>query len=873
MSARNFWSATFCALLFAGCGGGGGGSRAPSTPGQTTYSATSGVAQKGPLIRGSSVTVQELDSALAPNGKQYTYQISSDLGIFNPSSAFTSPLLSVNATGYYFDEIRNAVSAGPVTLNAYADLAAGQTLGVNLLTTLSYQRIQTLMKNSQVTFAEARVRAEREVLAAFGIPAGDYGQFTTLDLSGDDDGDHILAALSAMFVYGNTPGALAQQIAAIQQDLGDDGQLTSLTLKATLDAAARAIDPALVAANLSQRYASVGAQYSSADIAAWLDQDGDGVLHRFDYEVANASADSSFALPSTFVARLVGTSVSVTGGELIVNGVPVAGAANVVAGDVVSVSPNVGIFPNGITRIYVLSNGNKLGQVSFLRSLLSLEVSPDLPSLPKGLSQQFLATGTFSDGSVADVSGSVEWKSSATGVASINASTGLAQTTGVGSTGITASKGTVTKSVTLTVTPAVVQFISIAPNPATSGIGISIQLTATGTYSDGATLDVTTSSTWASSSPAVAAVVSTTGRLTGQSLGSASISATLGSVVGNVAASITSDRWYPAGTLRSAHCNHQATLLQTGKVLVTGGVCSIGAEATAEIYDPATNAWTSVAPMHVERAFYTATLLADGRVLVAGGSGIGGPWPPNRSVEIYDPVTNTWSLAPSMSVERTRHTATRLADGRVLIAGGMAQNGFNRTAEIFDPASGTWSPAGDLSADRANHAAVRLPNGRVLVAGGQSANASYTSAEIFDPVSNTWSMADAMSIDRVGPTLTLLSNGSVLVVGGLSNGPAQYPVSTEIYDPTTDDWSLAASLSTPRVLHTATGLNDGTVLVAGGSSGVYNASSERYDPAANAWLPAGLLNVARGGHTATLLPSGAVIVTGGHNASFSTELH
>src|SRR5262245_52176951 len=115
------WALAISGVLVA-CGGGGGGSSTttpppPSSP--TTYTASSGVAQKGPLILGSTVTAQELNASLSPTGKQYSYQITSDLGTFSPTSAFGSQYIGVNATGYYFDEIADAVSTGTITLNGY----------------------------------------------------------------------------------------------------------------------------------------------------------------------------------------------------------------------------------------------------------------------------------------------------------------------------------------------------------------------------------------------------------------------------------------------------------------------------------------------------------------------------------------------------------------------------------------------------------------------------------------------------------------------------------------------------------------------------------------------------------------------------------
>src|SRR5579863_995312 len=139
------------------CGGGGGSGLPPPLP--ATYTAQSGVAQKGPLIKGSTVTAQELDSNLSPTGKQYSYQTTSELGNFSPISTFGSQYIGLTATGYYFDEVANAVSSGTITLNGYSDLAVDSVLNVNLLTTLAYQRTQNLVTKSSMTFLAARSQA------------------------------------------------------------------------------------------------------------------------------------------------------------------------------------------------------------------------------------------------------------------------------------------------------------------------------------------------------------------------------------------------------------------------------------------------------------------------------------------------------------------------------------------------------------------------------------------------------------------------------------------------------------------------------------------------------------------------------------------
>src|SRR5215469_15762620 len=117
---RSTFLAVVTLLCVTACGGGGGSAPPPTQ----TYTANTGVAQKGPLIKGSTVTAQELSSNLSPTGKQYTYQIASDLGTFFPTSTFGSQYIGLNATGYYFDEVASALSTGTITLNGYSDLTA-----------------------------------------------------------------------------------------------------------------------------------------------------------------------------------------------------------------------------------------------------------------------------------------------------------------------------------------------------------------------------------------------------------------------------------------------------------------------------------------------------------------------------------------------------------------------------------------------------------------------------------------------------------------------------------------------------------------------------------------------------------------------------
>src|SRR5829696_7981516 len=137
--------------------------------------------------------------------------------------------------------------------------------------------------------------------------------------------------------------------------------------------------------------------------------------------------------------------------------------------------------------------------------------------------------------------------------------------------------------------------------------------------------------------------------------------------------------------------------------------------------------------MLVERRGHTATRLADGRVLIAGGHNGGASV---ASTEVFDPATGAFTNGAPMSVARAGHSATPLANGRVLIAGGDSAG----TTEIFDPTVGTFAAAGSLARARSMHSAALLQDGRVVIVGGRDGSGNaLLSAEIFDTPAGAFS--------------------------------------------------------------------------------------------------------------------------------------
>ncbi len=144
------------------------------------------------------------------------------------------------------------------------------------------------------------------------------------------------------------------------------------------------------------------------------------------------------------------------------------------------------------------------------------------------------------------------------------------------------------------------------------------------------------------------------------------------------------------------------------------------------------------------------------------------------------------SVAP-LAEGRSGHSATRLADGTVLVIGGGTQfwTVLPLTAELWDPVSETFRPAGSLLVGRHGHSATLLPDGRILVAGGYAtpsgdADVILASAEVWDSRTETFNTTGPLALARANPGAALLPDGRVLIFGGQS-GPEGMTDTSEIW--------------------------------------------------------------------------------------------
>jgi hypothetical protein len=285
-------------------------------------------------------------------------------------------------------------------------------------------------------------------------------------------------------------------------------------------------------------------------------------------------------------------------------------------------------------------------------------------------------------------------------------------------------------------------------------------------------------------------------------------------------------------------------------------------------------AWTTTGAMSAARGVRTASVLATGKVLVAGGDASG------KSAELYDPATGTFAATGSLIDPRTStaHTASFLSSGKVLVAGGDYSNGvapvqYLANAELYDPASGIFTATGPMSTARYAHTATVLASGKVLIVGGSSDGTGDATAELYDPGSSTFTPTGSMTVGRNSHMASILTSGKVLVVGGLTGVlpgvRGTLDASAELYDPVNGAFTMTGSMNGGGMYgQTATLLASGNVLIAGGHQNFSPAnpivaSAEFYDPTSGTFKPGGAMLEGRSGHTATLLASGLVLFAGG----------
>ena len=263
----------------------------------------------------------------------------------------------------------------------------------------------------------------------------------------------------------------------------------------------------------------------------------------------------------------------------------------------------------------------------------------------------------------------------------------------------------------------------------------------------------------------------------------------------------------------------------------------------------------------------------------------------SNAVQATVAAIGTTHLLPEPVVKpRRHHTATQLADGRVVVIGGEsagAGGSWPLEIELYDPQTGEFTVSGaSLSAGRAHHTADLLPDGRVLVVGGVRPNGLVLQSAVFyDPVNDTFGNPSNLVSPRVGHTTHVLPDGDLLVIGGSTlfslggafglplTGTSLAKATVERYDVQNGSFGAAADLPDPRFLHDSAALDDGRILLVGGvvatpGGSQTTADARLYLPAMDVWQQTAPLPAPRALHSVLATADGGALAMGGAEITY-----
>jgi hypothetical protein len=428
--------------------------------------------------------------------------------VVNPSnpSLLVGNTQQFTATGTYSDsstqDLTSAAtwnSSNPSVASVSAGLAAGWTVGTTTVsatfnsvsgsTALTVTVTPPVLQSISVTPANPSVAIgqNRQFIAT-----GQYSDGSTQDLSSFVSWSSSQPSLAGITTAGLASG-LSGGSTAITATLGTVTASATLNVN-SLALVSIAVTPgtASIALGTGQPFVATGtyADNSTLDLTT--------------------SATWSSSLPSVATLNATGLATSASIGQTMIT----ATAASIAGSSTLTVTP---------------------------AALASIAITPGIQTISVGTTQQFAATGTFTDGSTQGITGSVQWASSDVFVATISnaaGSQGLATSVATGSSSISATMGSISASTTLTVSVAALVSITVNPPSPSIALGTTQQFTATGMFTDGSTQDLTTSATWGSGNGA-AATVSSTALATSLAIGTTAITATLGGISGSTLLTVT----------------------------------------------------------------------------------------------------------------------------------------------------------------------------------------------------------------------------------------------------------------------------------------------------------------------------------------------
>lgn len=244
--------------------------------------ALSGKVEKGPFVRGSSISVQPLDESLNAIGSIFNGEIKDNSGIFDVGEVdLASQLVRITANGYYFNEVSGQLSQGTLHLVALADASNKKSINVNIITHLKAERIKRLVASGS-KFADADKQAQKELLTQFGLQAFDDAVTNSNGITSGDDGAGVIIVMSSLILNNRSDAQITELLSTLSEDLADDGEFSEdnrrlISYKTGGDWSDIFAKLDKITENITTRYNDLGMEVIVPDLLLYFDLDGDGI--------------------------------------------------------------------------------------------------------------------------------------------------------------------------------------------------------------------------------------------------------------------------------------------------------------------------------------------------------------------------------------------------------------------------------------------------------------------------------------------------------------------------------------------------------------------------------------------------------------------
>lgn len=242
------------------------------TPEVIVKESINGFVQKGPFNVGTSIILSELTQDFTPTGKNFTTQITDNNGSFEFAHIeLVSQYVTLQANGFYFNELAGKNSAAQLTLFALADIADKSSLNVNVLTHLEKPRVEYLISHGS-SFAAAKDTALAEILRIFNITKSGIKSADQLNITEGGDDNGILLAISSILQGFRTEAELSEVLNAIANDIKEDGVLNNDEIKSSLAGQSQYINSSVIRQNLEEKYNLLGETFQIPEFEKYITQ-------------------------------------------------------------------------------------------------------------------------------------------------------------------------------------------------------------------------------------------------------------------------------------------------------------------------------------------------------------------------------------------------------------------------------------------------------------------------------------------------------------------------------------------------------------------------------------------------------------------------